>query len=227
MLIAISLLIALLVMGLGLPALILARYSRPSLIPVLTGAALLALTLIIQPPIQRLPRDVITGFAGQLPYILYAALASGFLQEGLKLMALTRYRDSLKASWLGYGFGAGEALLVTLNFVVTALAGLPYNTVFVIVGAYERFITTLYHSASAVILSSSRWGTLPKYVGLSLIHSLMNFSAGVAIRYFNLFGSAITMAALYGALTAVVLPLLAISLGVMADWRRAGTSVMG
>ncbi len=152
---------AILILGAS-PALLISRISPPSK-EVGLGAALLLVTLVIQPPIQLVGKRILSG----LPFLIYAAAVSGLLQEGLKLLAVRTNRNAL---WLGYGFGLAETVLVVLNGIVAALMG--FETPLAYWAALERLSATLFHTGSVPILRL-RYG----YPAMAFVHALINFIA--------------------------------------------------
>ncbi len=201
---------AAIVFGAILPLIILTRVSRAKAINIIIGAGLLVLTLIIQPPLQMI---ALIPYGGEVPngveyfvILVYAACVSGFLQEGLKLLAVRRESPDI-AIWVGYGFGTGETALVAFTQLMTIPVFGSWGPLGAMVPAYERFITTIYHSFSTWVLAHySRLGTpLKGYILMAIIHSAINGGAGLYAHFIGLQTLSPLMIALYAVLTILAL----------------------
>ncbi len=130
------------------------------------GMALLAITLIVQPPIQTLPR--FAGISNVTVLILWTGLVAGVIQETLKYYA-SREKSQRKALYIGAGFGVGEAIYVSLMSMIGGGS-------VVVLSALERFLALLFHSSTTVIFSRayhSGWGR-EALLALILVHWLVD-----------------------------------------------------
>lgn len=215
--------VATVVFGALVPLIILIRVSGIRVINIVIGAGLLVLTLIIQPPIQML---ALFPYGGEVPegaeyfvVLVYAAGVSGFLQEGLKLLAVRRESPNT-AIWVGYGFGTAEVALVAVTQLMTIPLFGSWGSLGAIVPAYERFITTIYHSFSTWVLAHySRLGTpLKGYILMAVVHSTMNGAAGLYTNFIGLQAPSPFMIILYVVLTVAAL----IPVCLYSRWRSDG-----
>ena len=226
-LITITLIAFTLFAGCIIPYILFRRYSKLDAFKVIVGSGLLIITLMIQPAIQAIPLMAISEkLRESLAFIAYAAGVSGFLQEGLKLAAVGRYRGSpLATLWIGYGFGIAETVLVAFNQVIAFYAGIPLSVFLLMMASYERFITTMFHVSTTVLLAYSfKSNVIFTYAVLSLIHAGMNFGAGYVsiISQKGVFLSLLLL--LYLIITVIVIPMVVISIRVCRQWLKAGMS---
>ncbi len=131
----------------SLPALVLMRFTRPRVMFLGIGAALLAATIIIQSPLSRLA----VGSALTVSLLLASAVAgviAGFVQEGLKALAL-RGSGPAEGAWLGAGFGIGEAALVALTQLITPSSSPTWT---ILVPGIERLLATWFHIVTAGVI---------------------------------------------------------------------------
>ena len=131
----------------SLPPLVLLRLIRPNLAFLGIGAALLAATIIIQSPLSRLA----VGSALTVSLLLASAVAgvmAGFVQEGLKALAL-RGSGPAEGAWLGAGFGIGEASLVALTQLITPSSPPTWAA---LVPGIERLLATWFHIVTAGVI---------------------------------------------------------------------------
>ncbi len=157
----------------------------------ITGVGLLIVTLLVQPPLQRLPRELGLALSPTL-LLAYQALFSGLIQEGLKLSALSHTLLSRRASYLGLGFGWAEVLLVVLPVLVVSQAalrsmGLPGPTSMepYLLSGWERLNATLFHMASAVLLSIAWSRRLVRWLSLALLHTGINLGSPIAVKWYG------------------------------------------
>ncbi len=178
--------------------------------PFIIGLGLLVLTLIVQPPIQYIPIQMLGIDLKNppqdllIPILLYAALVSGFLQEYLKYVSV-RGKETAYALWVGGGFGFGETLLVAFNQSIALFVGMVFHLLLGFLAVYERFATTLYHVFSTSILAHySRLGKgMVAYLVLAVVHSLMNFQAMVLTKLYGY--TATSLLTVYGIITMIAL----------------------
>jgi hypothetical protein len=157
----------------------------------LLGFLLVLVVIIIQPIIQQAPfqalniKSSIDILARGVIYIVLASLwigfVAGFLQEGLKYLTC-RGRDLGSALFIGVGFGVGEAVLIPiLQSIQLAVLGSLHEVSLLnsILSMIERFLVTVFHAGTAIILAYSyRKGFGWKaFTILSITHGVIDTSA--------------------------------------------------
>ena len=158
----------------SLPPLVLLRLIRPNPAFLGIGASLLAATIIIQSPLSRLA----VGSALTVSLLLASAVAgviAGFVQEGLKALAL-RGSGPAEGAWLGAGFGIGEAALVALTQLITPSSPPTWAA---LVPGIERLLATWFHIVTAGViglgLATGRF--LPYFATAVAAHAGIDFAA--------------------------------------------------
>jgi len=133
----------------------------------LLGFLLVLAVIIIQPIIQQAPlpalniKSNIDILAKGVTYIalasLWAGFVAGFFQEGLKYL-ICRGRDLGSALFIGVGFGVGEAVLIPiLQGIQLVVLGSLHEVSLLnsILSMIERFLATVFHAGTAIILAYS------------------------------------------------------------------------
>ncbi len=169
-------------LGLIIPVIILLFFSKKSfrsiLEPFILGAGLLVFTLLFQPVLQSIPKFIIDINKMNIYFVLYASLVSGFFQETLKALAIKRYRDPSIASWVGVGFGGMEAVYIGFSSTLYFLGNnilVPFRLV--ILSSYERFLATVFHIGSSIVLSLRKYSLFTRIIITSFFHTAINFIA--------------------------------------------------
>ncbi len=117
---------------------------------VIFGAVLLLIVLVVQPPLQALPKFL--GVKGTAFTVLWSGLIAALVQEVLKYFA-ARGKPLRKALYIGAGFGLGE------GFYVAAIS-IFMGTVSPL-AVLERFLVLLFHSSTTALFAYSYkngWG---------------------------------------------------------------------
>lgn len=152
------------------------------------GFFLVAITLFIQPIIQQAPflalgiksnADIIArGLSFTVITAIWLGFIAGFFQEGLKY-AFVRNRTLKEALFVGIGFGLGEAVLVPLLQIIQSftLGGLPpIQLTQALLGLFERYIATLFHAGTTVILAYAYKNGFGRkaLIALSVVHGVID-----------------------------------------------------
>ncbi|USH00524.1 potassium transporter KefA [Thermococcus argininiproducens] len=133
---------------------------------ILLGFVLVAITLFVQPLIQNAPflgtsirsnSDIVArGTSFVIIVAIWLGFVAGFFQEGLKyIFCRNRYlRDAL---FIGVGFGLGEAILLPLIQVVQLMTvgGIPPQLTTSLLSLGERYLATLFHAGTTIVLAYS------------------------------------------------------------------------
>ncbi|AHF81102.1 DUF3887 domain-containing protein [Thermococcus paralvinellae] len=182
------------------------------------GVFLVAITLFIQPIIQQAPflalgiksnDDVVAkGFSFIVITAIWLGFVAGFFQEGLKY-AFVRNKTLKEALFVGIGFGLGEAVLMPLLQVVQSfiLGGLPpIQLRQALLGLFERYIATLFHAGTTVILAYAYKNGFGRkaLVILSVVHGVIDAFAA----YYQLTSSRISLITTYGVIMVTTFVLL-------------------
>ena len=189
------------------------------------GVGLLILTLVVQPPIQRMPILLLgidldsVSFPIVAVILLYMAMVSGFLQELLKLICV-KGKAIGYALWLGAGFGFGEAGLAILGQVLSIMAGVGFDLNVGLMSIYERIMAMLYHILSSALLCYfyARGKGVMIYMVVATIHSLVNYQAALLVRIYGL--DLLVLALIYSTLTIVNLSMLIVCWRRIAPWLK-------
>lgn len=148
------------------------------------GFFLGAITLFIQPIIQQAPflalgiksnADIIArGLSFTIITAIWLGFIAGFFQEGLKYV-FVRNRNLKEALFVGIGFGLGEAILVPLLHLT--LGDLPpIQLTQALLSSFERYIATLFHAGTTVILAYAYKNGFGRkaLVILSVVHGVID-----------------------------------------------------
>ncbi len=168
---------------------------------VIFGAVLLLIVLVVQPPLQALPKFL--GANGTAFTVLWSGLMAALVQEILKYFA-ARGKPLRKALYIGAGFGLGE------GFYVAAIS-LFMGTVSPL-AALERFLALLFHSSTTVLFAYSYrngWGKTALFA-VVLTHWLIDSLAAYwqySPSYLMLAVSYVVMATLAALILPKLLPL--------------------
>lgn len=164
------------------PLLVVWRFVKPRLTFFVVGAALLIVTLVIQPLPARLAVGALLPISAIAASVAAGAVA-GFLQEGLKALPL-KGAGPPEGAWLGAGFGVGEAALVALTQLISPSS--PPQWVAVIPGV-ERLLSTWFHIVTAALLGAG-WasGRFPQYFALAVLAHAGTDAAAAYVSLANL-----------------------------------------
>ena len=172
------------------------------------GFFLVAITLFIQPMVQRAPFlalgiELNANIAMTITAIWFGFIA-GFFQEGLKYV-FVRNRNLKEALFVGIGFGLGEAVLVPLLHLT--LGDLPpIQLTQALLSFFERYIATLFHAGTTVILAYAYKKGFGReaLIALSVVHGVIDAFAA----YYKLTNSQTSLIIAYGLLVIVTFTLL-------------------
>ena len=138
---------------------------RLGMAEVIFGFVLLLIVLLIQPPVQAIPKFL--GINGTAFLVLWSGLIAGLIQEPLKYFA-ARGKSLRKALYVGAGFGLGEGFYVgAISLFLGAISPLA---------ALERFLTLFFHASTTVLFAYSYrngWGGRA-LLAMILIHWLVD-----------------------------------------------------
>jgi len=192
-------------------------FRRIGVAEIIFGIILVAITLGIQPLIQNAPflavgiksnSEVIakgTGF--MILTAIWLGFVAGFFQESLKY-GLSKGKYLNEALFIGIGFGLGEAILVPALQAIqlSALGGITPRLTTALVSMLERYLATLFHAGTTVVLAYSYKNGFGKkaLLSLSIVHGIIDTFAA----YYQFRASAIVLAITYVLLLAVSLFLL-------------------
>ena len=158
------------------------------------GAVLLVPVLIIQPPLQMLPRYL--GADNTAFMILWTGFVAGLVQEPLKYY-LSRDKTLGRALYVGAGFGLGESLYVA---VLSSVLGGS------VLGLVERTLALIFHASTTVLFAYSYrngWGRKALFAMIA-VHGLIDSVAA----YWHINPSMAVLVTGYGIMSAVSLVLL-------------------
>ena len=184
---------------------------------IVLGIILVAITLGIQPLIQNAPflavgiksnSDIIAkGTAFVILTAIWLGFVAGFFQESLKY-GLSKGKYLNEALFIGIGFGLGEAILVPALQAIqlSTLGGITPKLTTALVSMLERYLATLFHAGTTVVLAYSYKNGFGKkaLLSLSIVHGIIDTFAA----YYQFRASAIVLAIIYVLLLAVSLFLL-------------------
>ena len=184
---------------------------------IVLGIILVAITLGIQPLIQNAPflavgiksnSDIIAkGTAFVILTAIWLGFVAGFFQESLKY-GLSKGKYLNEALFIGIGFGLGEAILVPALQAIqlSTLGGITPKLTTALVSMLERYLATLFHAGTTVVLAYSYKNGFGKkaLLSLSIVHGIIDTFAA----YYQFRASAIVLAITYVLLLAVSLFLL-------------------
>ncbi len=211
------------IFGIAVPFYIVHKHVGFRFIPIVVGGSLFFITLIIQPPLQIAPRDLLLELFNEYVYMFYASIISGFVQELLKIVAILKLYNDVRGIWVGFGFGSFEALLIFSNTAIAIYSGYDVDVYEIIMGSYERLIATAFHISSAIIFIYSIWNVLFRYLLMSVYHAMLNFLAIIIIGkdILSIMTTPTGLIAGYAILTLFVAPLFFISYRMVRSWLKA------
>ena len=172
------------------------------------GFFLGAITLFIQPIIQQ-ATFLALGIKSNANIAMtitaiWLGFIAGFFQEGLKYV-FVRNRNLKEALFVGIGFGLGEAILVPLLHLT--LGDLPpIQLTQALLSSFERYIATLFHAGTTVILAYAYKNGFGRkaLVILSIVHGVIDAFAA----YYQLTSSRISLITTYGVIIVTTFVLL-------------------
>lgn len=184
---------------------------------IILGIILVAITLGIQPLIQNAPflavgiRSNSEIIAKGTIFVVFASIwlgfVAGFFQESLKY-GLSKGKYLNEALFIGIGFGLGEAILVpALQAIQLAtVGGVTPKLTTALVSMLERYLATLFHAGTTVVLAYSYKNGFGKkaLLELSAIHGIIDTFAA----YYQFRPSPVVLVITYALLLTVSLLLL-------------------
>ncbi len=192
-------------------------FKKIGVAEIILGIVLVAITLGIQPLIQNAPflavgiRSNSEIVARGTIFVVFAAVwlgfVAGFFQESLKY-GLSKGKYLNEALFIGIGFGLGEAILVPALQAIQliALGGVTPSLANALVSMLERYLATLFHAGTTVVLAYSYKNGFGKkaLLALSVAHGIIDTFAA----YYQFKPSPVVLAVIYVLLLTVSVLLL-------------------
>ncbi|WP_175060195.1 potassium transporter KefA [Thermococcus sp. 2319x1] len=191
-------------------------FRRVGVAEIILGIVLVAITLAIQPLIQNAPflaagiKSNSEVVAKGTIFVVFASIwlgfIAGFFQESLKY-GFSKGKYLNEALFIGIGFGLGEAILVpALQAIQLATVGVTPNLTTALASMLERYLATLFHAGTTVVLAYSYKSGFGKkaLLSLSTAHGIIDTSAA----YYQFKPSTVVLAITYVLLLGVSLFLL-------------------
>ncbi|EHR78963.1 potassium transporter KefA [Thermococcus litoralis DSM 5473] len=192
-------------------------FRRIGVAEIILGIILVGITLAIQPLIQNAPflavgiRSNSEVVAKGTVFVVFASIwlgfVAGFFQESLKY-GLSKGKYLNEALFIGIGFGLGEAILVpALQAIQLAtVGGVTPKLTTALASMLERYLATLFHAGTTVVLAYAYKNGFGKkaLLSLSIAHGIIDTFAA----YYQFRPSTVVLVITYGLLLAVSLFLL-------------------
>ncbi|MDN5321507.1 MAG: hypothetical protein PWP49_1927 [Thermococcaceae archaeon] len=192
-------------------------FRRIGVAEIILGIILVAITLGIQPLIQNAPflavgiRSNSEVVAKGTVFVVFASIwlgfVAGFFQESLKY-GLSKGKYLNEALFIGIGFGLGEAILVpALQAIQLAtIGGVTPKLTTALASMLERYLATLFHAGTTVVLAYSYKNGFGKkaLLALSVAHGIIDTFAA----YYQFKPSPVVLAVIYVLLLTVSVLLL-------------------
>ncbi len=178
-----------LLIGGVLPFFLLRRLTKGRILglSIILGGGVMLLSVVVQTPLQVLPRLILKGGveqAAEVAILIYALGLTGFVQEGFKYI-VARRGSVISALWVGFGFGIAEVIYVVLAQLVGLWIRGPIDVAYSLYPAYERLITLIFHvfSTASLAVYASRGEGLKGYLFMAVVHSGINLFSGLYLNY--------------------------------------------